>query len=259
MYKVWLMFLARQSARDRGFTMMEVLVAILAATAFLLGTLQAVAINAVLQVRAERQVQASFWIQEDLERVKAAAKGVKNSTSSVSGTPLNSCGANFFYSTMAAAPGGELMSFARRLERILDNNLVDSDGTGKEANGTNTATISPVYSETNAASSSTNLHIQVAPSRQIVNKTYRLVRIINPDSKTPNVLKITYRVGEPDNSEKTAADRFDDSDDGTTNANPAATGSINSIDMLANDRPGRTSIIAELYAEVIPNEALTGC
>lgn len=65
-----------KAKHNEGFTLFEVLVAILASSAFLMGTLQAMTINAVLQVRAEREAQASFWIQEDLEQAQAIASAM---------------------------------------------------------------------------------------------------------------------------------------------------------------------------------------
>jgi Tfp pilus assembly protein PilV len=53
--------------------MLEVIIAILIITAFLTGTLQLMAVNALYKVRAERQAQANFWIQEDFEDVKYLA------------------------------------------------------------------------------------------------------------------------------------------------------------------------------------------
>jgi hypothetical protein len=53
--------------------MLEVLVALMISFAFLMGTMNAMVIAAVMQVKAERQAQALFWIQQDLETVRAAA------------------------------------------------------------------------------------------------------------------------------------------------------------------------------------------
>lgn len=58
---------------ESGFSMLEVIIAILTITAFLTGTLQLMAVNALYKVRAERQAQANFWIQEDFEDVKFLA------------------------------------------------------------------------------------------------------------------------------------------------------------------------------------------
>ncbi|TRU53557.1 MAG: type 4 pilin [Microcystis aeruginosa Ma_QC_Ca_00000000_S207] len=56
--------------------MLEVIIAILTITAFLTGTLQLMAVNALYKVRAERQARANFWIQEDFEYVKALASSL---------------------------------------------------------------------------------------------------------------------------------------------------------------------------------------
>jgi hypothetical protein len=53
--------------------MLEVIIAILTITAFLTGTLQLMAVNALYKVRSERQAQANFWIQEDFEDTKYQA------------------------------------------------------------------------------------------------------------------------------------------------------------------------------------------
>ena len=58
---------------ESGFSMLEVIIAILTITAFLTGTLQLMAVNALYKVRSERQAQANFWIQEDFEDTKYQA------------------------------------------------------------------------------------------------------------------------------------------------------------------------------------------
>jgi len=233
MSQIQLLLLRKRSSAHQGFSMAEVLVAIMSATAFLLGSLQAMAINAVLQAKAERQAQASFWIQEDLETVKAAANDIKLNN-------LN-CSALFYKDKYAA---------------LLRQNLYSNiNGTTKEklADGI------PLYTDTSA--SPNNVNIQVAVSRKLVNRNYRLVRIINPDPKYPNVLKITYRVGEPYDQnipaekaqaaqETKQANALSDSENPTYNAKGYT---IDQVDMLRDDQPGRTSILAEIYAEVIPN------
>ena len=58
---------------NQGFSLFEVSIAIVVSSAFLMGTLQAMTINAVLQVRSERQAKANFLIQQDIERIQAIA------------------------------------------------------------------------------------------------------------------------------------------------------------------------------------------
>ncbi|GCA94668.1 type 4 pilin [Microcystis aeruginosa] len=61
--------------------MLEVIIAILTITAFLTGTLQLMAVDALYRVRAERQAQANFWIQDDFENVKALAASLDGKSS----------------------------------------------------------------------------------------------------------------------------------------------------------------------------------
>ncbi len=61
--------------------MLEVMIAIFTITAFLTGTLQLMAVNALYKVRAERQAKAYFWIQEDFENVKALAASLDGKSS----------------------------------------------------------------------------------------------------------------------------------------------------------------------------------
>jgi hypothetical protein len=64
--------------------MLEVIIAILTIAAFLTVTLELMAFTALYKVRAERQAQANFWIQEDFEDVKYLASTLDDSSSYVS-------------------------------------------------------------------------------------------------------------------------------------------------------------------------------
>jgi hypothetical protein len=80
--------------------MLEVIIAILTITAFLTGTLQLMAVNALYKVRAERQTKANFWIQEDLENVKALASSLDvNSTPANPNVSADVCTGNEGYAT----------------------------------------------------------------------------------------------------------------------------------------------------------------
>jgi type II secretory pathway pseudopilin PulG len=229
MLNIKLMPFKQYSSQDQGFTMVEVLMATLAAFAFLLGTLQALALQAVVKVRAEREAQATFWIQKDIESVKAAAADVTDDSAS------SRCGATGYNS-----------GFAFRLRQNLYGNL---NGDGTPLNAAN-----PDQYFTSIADTSTNPNIQVAPSRKLVNKDYRLVRIINPDPNNVNILKITYRVGLPrtDSIEKNYANLLPVTTDPTLYIN-----TYTNLDQLQNNTPGNPSILAEQYVEVIPSAAIT--
>lgn len=185
---------------NQGFTMFEVLVAILVSSAFVLGTLQAMVINAVLQVRAERKAQASFWIQEDLEFVKAQAEGLNKDF--LMAENLRDSANNPSFPTYCRSGGRNWYStgFADKLR--------DTIGTA-------------------------NATVQIAAERQLVNKPYRLVRVINEDITSSNVLKITYRVGEPFNG----------------------SGSDTNRDLIRDNDNRGTYTIATVYAEVIASGA----
>jgi prepilin-type N-terminal cleavage/methylation domain-containing protein len=108
----------RQSAQQ-GFTMFEVLIALMISFLFLTGTLNAMVMATVMRVRAERQAQAGYWIKEDLENVRADAAAFLD----VSGCP--NIGTSYA-STGTMAP---------------DDGIPLVVGTGTETATTNTKTI----------------------------------------------------------------------------------------------------------------------
>jgi prepilin-type N-terminal cleavage/methylation domain-containing protein len=59
--------------QNKGFTLVEVLVAILLTTLFVGVAMQAVVIATVFKARARKFAEATIWIQEDLEKVKNEA------------------------------------------------------------------------------------------------------------------------------------------------------------------------------------------
>lgn len=63
--------------QEQGFTLIEVLVAILIATIFITVTMQMMVIAAIFKVRAQEYAEATTWIQEDLEDVKYQAANYK--------------------------------------------------------------------------------------------------------------------------------------------------------------------------------------
>ncbi|MGB3206693.1 MAG: prepilin-type N-terminal cleavage/methylation domain-containing protein [Crinalium sp.] len=78
--------------KSAGFTLIEILAAILLLTFFLSVTMQAMVIAAMFKVKAKRYSVATAWIQEDLESVRNQASVLSQSLMSVSlsvavGTP----------------------------------------------------------------------------------------------------------------------------------------------------------------------------
>ncbi|MGK7954314.1 MAG: hypothetical protein AB4063_03475 [Crocosphaera sp.] len=78
MHKLLLTLILHHSKpkHDHGFSLFEVIIAILVSSAFIMGTLQAMTINAVLQIKSERQAKATFLIQQDVEKLQAAASAM---------------------------------------------------------------------------------------------------------------------------------------------------------------------------------------
>jgi hypothetical protein len=141
---------------ESGFSMLEVIIAILTITAFLTGTLQLMAVNALYKVRAERQAKAYFWIQEDFENVKALA-----STLDVQSTPANP-------NVSADVCTNINQGYATALRRQL----------------TATPLPTPIPTE------------QLVATRTIVAKNYSLVRTFNIANQedNPHRLRIEYEV-----------------------------------------------------------------
>jgi len=147
--------------------MLEVIIAILTITAFLTGTLQLMAVNALYKVRAERQARANFWIQEDFESVKALASSLD-----VNSSPPNP---NVSKDVCTGTEGTE--GYATALRRQLTNTPFST---------------TPIPTE------------KLVETRQIVVKNYSLYRTfdITNQSNNPHRLRIDYRVEATDKTTK---------------------------------------------------------
>lgn len=82
------MFKPKLPQQEQGFTLIEVLVAILLTTLFVAVAMQAIVSAAVFKVRAQEFSEATNWIREDLETVKSNAASLQNTTLT-SSTGLN--------------------------------------------------------------------------------------------------------------------------------------------------------------------------
>lgn len=71
------MFKPKLSKKEQGFTLIEVLIAILIATIFITVAMQMMVIAAVFKVKAQEYAEATTWIQEDLENVKYKADNLQ--------------------------------------------------------------------------------------------------------------------------------------------------------------------------------------
>lgn len=73
------MFKPKLPQQEQGFTLVEVLVAILITTLFVVVAMQSMVIAAIFKAKAQEYSEATTWIQEDLENVKyqASQLGIK--------------------------------------------------------------------------------------------------------------------------------------------------------------------------------------
>lgn len=67
----------RLKPAEQGFTLLEVLIAILVTTLFISVAMQAMVFAAVFKVKAQEYAEATTWIQEDLESVKYQADNLQ--------------------------------------------------------------------------------------------------------------------------------------------------------------------------------------
>lgn len=145
------------SSSESGFSLLEVIIAILTITAFLTGTLQLMAVDALYKVRSERQAQANFWIQEDFEDVKFLASALD-----VRSEPANP-------NVSADVCTNINQGYATALRREL----------------TDTPVPNPIPTDP-----------QLVENREIVGKNYSLFRTFNitNQSANPHLLRIEYKV-----------------------------------------------------------------
>lgn len=236
-----LLLLAGRSSSDQGFTMFEVLIALMMSFLFLAGTLNAMVISAVFQVKAERQAQASYWIQEDLEELRATAASIACNSSL---TSQNSVTDTTYVTTLR---GSAVVQGTPTTQNL---NLY-----GKVVSG-----VAQWAYDTSAPSGYSLIQsnigrrtIQEAKTKEIVGKTYQLTRLFDVFNGTlgpftvgaltnqsnpysGQIAYLAYRIGE-------------DHD-----ANPSASDTDN--DGIVDDSNGLT---ATLYTEVLPNAVLETC
>ena len=159
---------------NQGFTMLEVLAALMISFAFLMGALNGITMAVWMQVKAERQAQANYWIQQDLENIRSQAVlpetdaiytspsgGVTACTPSTSSTPNTCCP-----QTTPTYNAG----FARRLEAKVD-------------------ATTPV-------------------NRTIMGKSYTMTRNTSGTDPNPQILTINYTIGETSDNTRTLANLY---------------------------------------------------
>jgi len=193
--------------------MLEVMIAILTITAFSIGTLQFMAFTALYKVRAERQAQANFWIQEDFEDVKylASTLDVNDNDDSVNADNHDLDLFSEIFPNVCSDPNqGYAIELRRRLPNAEppDSPKFDPDDPSKDY-----------------AIPADNLPEEtLVATKEIVGKNYSLFRTFNiiNQAANPHRLRIEYEVRLAD-------------------------------DQTADDYPNQENVIAKSSVEVIPN------
>ena len=205
----------------QGFTMLEVLAALMISFAFLMGALNGITMAVWMQVKAERQAQANYWIQQDLERVRSEAANLPaSSTTSPTYTASSACTGNF----SAGTSYGRLLldKLGATATGITTTSPALITITSPEPGSRQTQIVKTDEASTTFVTNST---------KKFSGKEYRLVRVAEGYDSNPQVLRLTYKVGIP-------------------------TDSTSDADRIQDDTPTNTSIIATLYTEIIPSAAM---
>lgn len=173
MDKKLLFFLLRsRRSVDTGLSLLEVLVATMVVFFTIMGALNGVLYAAVFQIKAERQAQASFWIQQDLEQVKSLAASTTTPPSYAStctGSPNSCCTTTISGTTVT---GG--FANALRTSSSLPSTTTPKTFVGKSYTMTRTASVTAsnpqvltlTYSVSNASDTSplATLYTEVIPA-----------------------------------------------------------------------------------------------
>ena len=81
------MFKPKVPQQEQGFTLVEVLVAILVIALFVAVAMQGMVIAALFKARAQQLAKATTWIQEDLENVKSQAAKLQYTSLTLAANP----------------------------------------------------------------------------------------------------------------------------------------------------------------------------
>jgi prepilin-type N-terminal cleavage/methylation domain-containing protein len=198
---------------DRGFGLVEVLVAILVISSFVGVTMQAVVISAISRAKAQQYTESTNWIQQDLEQVKYQADDLDFPQSKLTSDPT--IGGNLI-TISSTVDGGTINDFS-----VNDTFKIGIDTTTykitavSDSTTTRTLTISPALAKpqvTNtevfsmkkcsATTSTTGLaealknKLPASPlEKEIKGKNFTLTRTTEVSSASPyNVLKVNYNV-----------------------------------------------------------------
>ncbi|MGB3206973.1 MAG: prepilin-type N-terminal cleavage/methylation domain-containing protein [Crinalium sp.] len=193
--------------KSAGFTLVEIMAAILLLTFFLSVTMQAMVIAAMFKVKAKRYSVATAWIQEDLESVRNQASVLSQSLMSVSlyvavSIPsatviiVDNIGTLAVNDEIIIGDAGKIFT----IKGIVGTTITLDSSIGK------TLTIGSKVIETTLCSATattnglanylqTNLPSITKTTQTIAGQTYQLTRTTNIKPASPyNSLEVLYKV-----------------------------------------------------------------
>jgi prepilin-type N-terminal cleavage/methylation domain-containing protein len=215
------MFKHKLPQQEQGFTLAEVLIAILVATLFLTFALQGMVLAALFKARARQFSEATTWIQADLEIVKnkvaelplpsttLTAPAIVGATiltvDSVNGFAAGDTlkvGSNSSTYTIASGginPGAKTITLTSGLATAQSSgDSVLARCNSSPLTPTLTTGFGDYLNDNMPALTTNNPSTGTAATPTILGKTYVITRIPNIKSSDVNVLELTYSVAPQD-------------------------------------------------------------
>ncbi|HCF30012.1 MAG TPA: hypothetical protein DEV81_23060 [Cyanobacteria bacterium UBA11049] len=240
------MFKSKLPQHEQGFTLVEVLIAILITTIFISIAMQAMVIAAVFKVRARQVAEATTWIQEDLENVRFQAGKLRYTQ--LTNNPIIGATSLSLSSVTGFAVGDTLRvgtDTTNYTISVIDQNAktitINSPGLSQAASsGATVVATNPCKASSSTAGfgESLNLNQPAAPSE--TNNS------ANPNSGTKTITGKSYTLTRTVNVGGT------DAVSGTCTSNAC----YELLKLAYEVKQGSEAPIATMYTEVIPNAAM---
>lgn len=220
--------------QEQGFTLVEVLVAILITTLFVTVAMQSIVIAAIFKARAQEFSEATTWIQEDLENIKYQAANLQYtslSANAASGALLiNVASVDGLAATDSLKAGSDSGTYT--IGGIVGNVLTIIPGLG-----TGQAQGAVVVGTTRCNASSIDTGFADGLRDKIIGSNQTGATKVN------NITKTSNRTGQSFTLEK------------TTTVSSASYNAYNVLQVSYKVLSSSGNSVAKFYTEVIPNAA----
>jgi hypothetical protein len=115
------MFLFKNKPYSQGFTMVDVLTAILMTTMFFSVSLQTLMVGTIFRVKAQQKQEVNFWIQEDMERIQLiASRGLEQNNQKCNASTYSDGYAKALADVLPTPATHTLFKKNYRIDRIYD-------------------------------------------------------------------------------------------------------------------------------------------